>query len=270
MEGEPARDVGQPHREQGRRQVGGDAIGEGLHRRRRAPDVDVDVLAEQRPEEPQPLQVVEVQVGEEEVDRRDLLVGHDHAEGSDPGAGVEHHHGAIRAAHLHARGVPAVAEVLGARRRERPPTSPDPRLQLARLPEDAQDAVHLAGVAEQRVGGVLDPAAGPVERRHQQHAVGGLPLHERDPRRRVASAHGLAIDIGDIEHGAELVGGDRTHLGERLAEHELGRLVVEDEHPLAVDQEHRCRQVGGRARGRGSTAGSGAPSPRRRWTRAAG
>ena len=51
-----------------------------LHGRRRAPDVHVGARPEQGPEEPEALQVVEVQVGEEDVELVEGLALHGHAQ----------------------------------------------------------------------------------------------------------------------------------------------------------------------------------------------
>ena len=67
VERESRRDVVEVHREQRRRQVDRDALLETLHRRRRAPDVHLEVGIEQRAEEAEPLQVIEVQVREHDV-----------------------------------------------------------------------------------------------------------------------------------------------------------------------------------------------------------
>ena len=81
----------------------GTAAGEGTRdplpqtreRRRRSPDVERHALVPERREEPQSLEMVEVQVGEEEMDSIRSAVQELEAEGPDPGAGVEHEHAPV-------------------------------------------------------------------------------------------------------------------------------------------------------------------------------
>jgi hypothetical protein len=47
-----------------------------------------------------------------------------------------------------------------------------------------------------------------------------------------------------LERLAELEGGDLSELRKRAPDQKLRRFVVEHEHPLRVDQEHRRREVG--------------------------
>ena len=78
--------------------------------------MDVEAGLEQRPEEPEPLQVVEVKVREQDVqlDRRVLL--HRDAERPHAGPGVEDECMTARESHLDARGVAAVLHGVGAGR----------------------------------------------------------------------------------------------------------------------------------------------------------
>ena len=92
-EREPCRDVAQIDREERRRERVRDAVAEARDRRRRAPNVYRNALVPKRREEPEPLEVVEVQMGEQEVDppcapcpelgaeAGDLLPAKDHASG---------------------------------------------------------------------------------------------------------------------------------------------------------------------------------------------
>ena len=73
VEGQRRRHVVEVHREQRRRDVHGDALRQPLDRRRRTPQVDLDAGHEQRPEEPETLEVIEVQtgdyLGEDDIER---------------------------------------------------------------------------------------------------------------------------------------------------------------------------------------------------------
>ena len=116
-------------RRQRRRDVAGDAV---LERRvvgLRSPDHDLGAGPKQRREEHQPLDVIEVQVGEQQVQRPGVL-RQGQAQRPDAGAGVEHEHVAVGERDLHARGVAAVAGGLRARRRHRAARAPDPHVQL--------------------------------------------------------------------------------------------------------------------------------------------
>ena len=90
--------------------------------------MDVDAGPEQGPEEPEALQVIEVQVGQQDVELVDGLVLHRHAEGPQAGAGVEHEDGTVGEAYLHTRRVAAVAHGVWAGRRQRAACPPDARL----------------------------------------------------------------------------------------------------------------------------------------------
>ena len=126
VEGDARRDVREPHGEERRRQVDRDALGQRLHRRRRPPDVHVGSGPEQRLEEAQPLQVVQVQMREEDVDLGPRGRRERGAERAHAGAGIEHEDMPALEAHLDARGVPAVANRGLAGRGERAATAPDP------------------------------------------------------------------------------------------------------------------------------------------------
>src|SRR5262249_40863371 len=81
------------------------------------------VAAEAGREEHQPLDVVEVEVGEENADRR--VLGDAEAEGPDPGASVEDQPLAAAEGHLDAGGVAAVAVHPRPRTGDRAPRTPN-------------------------------------------------------------------------------------------------------------------------------------------------
>ena len=117
VEDEARRDVGEVHREQRRREVDRDALFEALHRRRRPPEVHLESGIEQRAEEPEALQVIEVQVRQHDVQLAIVAV-HAHTERTHPGARVEHDPVAAVEPHLDAARVAAVAHGVGARCRQ--------------------------------------------------------------------------------------------------------------------------------------------------------
>ena len=89
------------------------------------PQITISVLGpKQRREEHQPLDVIEVQVGEQQVQRPGCPAAGT-GPAADAGAGVEHEHVAVGERDLHARGVAAVAGGLRARRRHRAARAPD-------------------------------------------------------------------------------------------------------------------------------------------------
>ncbi len=90
--------------------------------------MDLGVGSEERPEEAEALQVIEMEVREQDVSPRDALVGHDDAQGAHPGAGIEDDGVTVLASHLDTGRVAAVADVLRPRRGERAATPPHPHL----------------------------------------------------------------------------------------------------------------------------------------------
>ena len=112
-EGDPGRELVQMERRERRGEVVGEALGQRLGGGR-APDDDLGVRHEQRREEHQPLDVVEVQVGEQDVDAA-CSTGEPEPEIADARAGVEHEEPPVRERDLEAGGVAAVAIRRGAR-----------------------------------------------------------------------------------------------------------------------------------------------------------
>ena len=114
------------------------------------------------------------------------LAVHRRAERPDPGAGVEDEQVAALEADLDARRVAAVANRVGAGRGQGAAAAPDPGFHY-RASSDAVSCQKTlttpcisSPAAEQRVRRCLDQAAGAVVARHQQHAVRGSLLDERD------------------------------------------------------------------------------------------
>ena len=103
-------------------EVAGEALGERLGVGW-PPDDDLGVGHEEGCEEHQPLDVVEVEVGEEDVDAP-CSAGEPEPEGADARAGVEHEQPPVRERHLEAGGIAAVAVRRGARRGNRAAARP--------------------------------------------------------------------------------------------------------------------------------------------------
>ena len=137
MEGDPRRDVDQPDREQRGREIDGDALGQALYRRGRPPEMDLGAGDEERTEEPEPLQMIEMQMGEEDVQLARGLGAHGDAQRAQSGAGVEDERVPALEPDLQARGVAAVADRLGAWRGQRTTASPDVCLHQAFSPVGA-------------------------------------------------------------------------------------------------------------------------------------
>ena len=115
--------------------VAGDAVAQRGLRRGRAPDHDLGLRPEGGGEEDQALDVVEVEVGEEDV-QPGRLVAEAEAEAADAGAGVERQQRAVGEGDADAGGVAAVADRLrprGGDRAARPPEL-DPHAGRAPLP----------------------------------------------------------------------------------------------------------------------------------------
>ena len=87
-----------------------------------------DAGSEQRTEEAEPLEMVEVQVRQQDVNLVDRVAIDCDAECAYPGSGVENERGAAIQPDFDAGRVAAVAERLGTGSRQRTATTPHPRL----------------------------------------------------------------------------------------------------------------------------------------------
>ena len=123
-EGDVAGQLADLDRGERRGDVAGDAVAQRGLGRGRPPDHDLGLGAEGGGEEDEALDVVEVEVGEEDV-QPGRLVGQGEAEAADPGAGVERQHRAVGEGDADAGGVAAVADRFRPRGRDRPPRSPE-------------------------------------------------------------------------------------------------------------------------------------------------
>src|SRR4051812_4398162 len=124
-----ARKLANVDRRQRCRDVTRDAVLERRLRRRRSPDDDLRARVEHWREEHEALDVVQVQVRQEDVQR--LLTGavEREPEAADSGAGVEDERGAVVERDLHARRVAAVVGRLGTGGGDRATRTPDRQLQ---------------------------------------------------------------------------------------------------------------------------------------------
>ena len=123
-EGDVAGQLAHLDRRERRGDVAGDAVAQRGLRRGRAPDHDLGLRAEGGGEEDQALDVVEVQVGEQDV-QAGRLVAEGEPEAADPGARVERQQRAVGERDLHAGGVAAVADRLRAGGGHRAAGSPE-------------------------------------------------------------------------------------------------------------------------------------------------
>ncbi len=132
-EGDVAGQLAHLDRRERRRDVAGDAIAQRGLGRGRAPDHDLGLGAEGGGEEDQALDVVEVEVGEQDV-QAGRLVGERQAEAADAGAGVERQHRAVGEGDADAGGVAAVADRLRPRGGDRAARAPELDLHLSGRP----------------------------------------------------------------------------------------------------------------------------------------
>ncbi len=130
-----------------------DPVVEAEHRRAGAPDVDAHPVVPERREEPEALEVIEVEVGQEEVDAPGAAFEEVDAERADAGTGVQDERRPVVEKHLDARCVAAVGLRGGTGRRYRATTAPDLQahghIRLA-PPEDHDDSHEFVGVREER------------------------------------------------------------------------------------------------------------------------
>ena len=125
MQADQRLQVRQLHREERGREVARDPRPEAVQGRARTPQVNLQPLHEQRPEKPKPLQVVEVEVRQQQVDSGGRVRRQLRPQGPDAGPGIENDHGAVVEADLDARGVAAVAHGEGAWAWDRAPRAPE-------------------------------------------------------------------------------------------------------------------------------------------------
>src|SRR4029079_18990833 len=92
------------HGGEGGRDVAGDAVAQRRFGRGRPPDDDLGLGLERGGEEDQPLDVIQVKMGEEDVEPG-RLIGERKAQAADPGARVEGEHRSVGEGDLYAGGV---------------------------------------------------------------------------------------------------------------------------------------------------------------------
>ena len=125
MEPDLGRDVAEVEWEQRWRERPQDPLAQADHRRARPPDVEGHLGVPERREEPEALEVVEMEVGQEEVDSTRPAPGEVEAELADSGPGVQHQGRVVAERDLDAGRVAAVPDGLRPGRRHRAAASPD-------------------------------------------------------------------------------------------------------------------------------------------------
>ena len=196
-EGDVAGQLADLDRRERRRDVAGDAVAQRGLGRGRPPDDDLGLGAEGRGEEDEALDVVEVQVGEEDVEAG-RLVGQGEAEVADAGAGVEREQRAVGEGDADAGGVAAVADRLRAGEGIEPRVpqslafiSGPPRSVEPLRPEDGDRALRAVR-GEDREGRGLDRVAGAVGRADLEVGVGGAAVADGDDQRQLVVGDRLA------------------------------------------------------------------------------
>ena len=139
VEGDPAADLPQLEREERRAEQRGDRLLQRLGTRPRTVDVQLGPLHEERSEERQPQNVIEVEMRQEDrcpqgasVGRYPLRQALTHRTQS--GAEVEDQRRPVRRADQPCRGVPTVEPVAVPRARARPPCAEERHIHAQRLP----------------------------------------------------------------------------------------------------------------------------------------
>ena len=132
-EGDVAGQLADLDRRERRRDVAGDAVAQRGLGRGRSPDHDLGLRAEGGGEEDEALDVVEVEVGEEDVEPG-RLVRQRQAEAADAGAGVERQHRAVGEGDADAGGVAAVADGFRPRGGDRSARAPELDLHAGSAP----------------------------------------------------------------------------------------------------------------------------------------
>ena len=123
----PRRYVAEMHREERRCEERRHPLFQPFQRRRRAPDAELHLRIPERREEPEPFDVVCVQMRDQQIDLRRVDARERHPVGADPGAGVEDHHRPVIEVEHDAGGLSAVADRLGAWGGEGASAAPDRR-----------------------------------------------------------------------------------------------------------------------------------------------
>ena len=243
VERQSSRDLTEVDREERRRERAPNSSPEALHRRARAPEVDRHSLVEQGREEPEPFEMVEMEMGEQQVDSPRPSLLQRRPEVTDPGPGVEHEDGAVVQRDLDRGRIPAVVDGLGAGRGDRAPATPDRHAHRLLPPEDDDDADELVRVGEERERGHRHLAVDSVPARDPDAHVRRAALVERDPARQSLDRQLLTIGCPRREALRQVVDPDLAHLGEGASHHRLRGLVVEDHVAALVGDERRRREV---------------------------
>ena len=227
------------------------------------PDRDLRLGPEAGREEHQPLDVVEVQVGEQDVDPAAGVEVE--PEAADPGAGVEDQLLAAGQGHLHARGVAAVAVHVRPGGRDRAARAPDLELHavsvLAQRPEEDHRA--RRSPPRRRRSGRRSPRS---SCRSPSRGVDREGRVRRGARARIASVRRKRVDL-DRAAAARRRGRRRlVHCSASMRpassnerpSRARGGLVVEDDRRLVVEQERRASRCWSAGSGPGSARAASA------------
>ena len=204
---------------------------------------------EQRPEEAEALQVVEVKVRQQDVDLASVGRGSSRRREGACRCRRRGRAGARSPARPDAARVAAVAHRVGPGRRERTTTTPH---------ACAHQRSPLRSSSGQNT--VTTPCSAPARRTrdtrsrqllggcrrtrsHRTRRCAGRRWKNATPAGESAPDIGVAVRMAEIDLLAELEPGELTHLGHRTADQHLGRIVAVDEHAFAIEEEHRRRQV---------------------------
>ena len=248
VEHDVGRKIGEMDREQRRRQVSRDALFESTAPATPDPTGAPRCRVEQRPEEAETLQVVEVKVRQQDVDLASVGAVDRDAERAHAGAGVEDELVTALQLDLHAARVPAVAHRVGPGRRERTTTTPHASrirvsVALVQRPEHRDDTVQLLLRADKGYEVASTSRRVPSNAVHRTRRCAGRRWKNAMPAGESAPDIGVLVRVRRDRSARRIRTGELTQLGHRTADQQLGRIVAVDEHAFAIEQEHRCRQV---------------------------
>jgi hypothetical protein len=150
--------------------------------------VDMRLPAPQGCEEAQPLDVIEVQMSEKEVNRFRPVRSQLESQRVNPGSGIEDEQGIVAESNFNAGCISPIADRSRTWSRERSAATPDRQAQarllglasFGLLPEDCEHPHEPVGLREKRNPGDGDHTRPPVEASDTEDVVGRLALEEGD------------------------------------------------------------------------------------------
>jgi len=173
--------VAEVDREEGRREQDADPVAQRPHRRRGAPDREVGLPLPHRREEPEPLDVVEVQMRQEDVHVLRQTAVEVPAELPDPRARVEDEQGVVVGPQRHAGRVPAVAHRGRPGRGHGAAAAPDPERQHYRGQKMAMTPIGSVALASRGIA-----VTSIVRRTSSRPTIWRVPWAGRSARNAVA------------------------------------------------------------------------------------